>query len=179
MRWSSATPRRCAITSAASSAPMPELRAATEADLPRIAALARWVWLDSYADAGVSASFAAYLEQAFSIETLRASLRREPMWLIEEGEQLQAWAELDSTGDGQLELTKLYVAPPCHGRGLGAPLLLHLPPHPPPRAAVGGPAGEGKGGALRFPRREGPRLIGEGWFELEGQRHRNERLGWA
>ena len=157
---------------------MPELRAATEADLPRIAALARWVWLDSYADAGVSASFAAYLEQAFSIETLRASLRREPMWLIEEGEQLQAWAELDSTVDGQLELTKLYVAPPCHGRGLGARLLRHVRAHH-PRRALWLLAWEGNEGALRFYRREGARLIGEGWFELEGQRHRNERLGWA
>jgi len=160
---------------------MPEealLRVATEADLPRIAALARWVWLDSYADQGVSASFARYVEQAFDPAVLWRSLQREPMWLIEDGEYLQAWAELDrSAAPDKIELSRLYVAPPCHGRGLGARLLRHV-------RAVNAPrrlwlsAWEGNAGALKFYRREGANLLGETWFELDGQRHRNEVLGW-
>jgi len=31
---------------------------------------------------------------------------------------------------------------------------------------------------LRFYRREGAQLLGETWFGLDGQRHRNELLGW-
>jgi len=158
---------------------MPEiLRPAVEADLPRIAALARWVWLDSYAEAGVSASFAGYLDQAFDLAALRQSLQREPMWLVEDGESLQAWAELDgSAAPDKIELSRLYVAPPRHGRGLGARLLQHVREvHP--RRALWLSAWEGNAGALRFYRREGAQLLGETWFELDGQRHRNEVLGW-
>ena len=154
------------------------LRAAVEADLARIAALARWVWLDAYADQGVSASFARYVEQAFDPAALRQSLQREPMWVIEDGEYLQAWAELDSAAaPDKIELSRLYVAPPLHGQGLGARLLRHV-------RAVNGrralwlSAWEGNSGALRFYRREGAQLLGETWFELDGQRHRNELLGW-
>ncbi|MET0519644.1 MAG: GNAT family N-acetyltransferase, partial [Burkholderiaceae bacterium] len=125
------------------------LRAATEADLPRIAALGRWVWLDSYARQGVSLAFARYVEQAFHIEGLRQTLRREPMWVIDDGEHLLAWAELDSRGaDSRLELSRLYVAPPRHGQGLGARLLRHVR-QAQPRRALWLSAWEGNAGALR------------------------------
>ena len=157
---------------------MAELRAATEADLPRIAALARWVWLDSYASEGLSAAYAGYLDEAFSPAALRQTLQREPMWVIEAGEFLQAWAELDaSAADDRVELVRLYVAPPFHGQGLGARLLRHARASNPARPLWLG-AWEGNAGALRFYRREGASLIGETWFELDGQRHRNEMLGW-
>ena len=155
-----------------------ELRPAVDADLPRIAALARWVWLESYASEGVSAGFAAYVEQAFEPAALARSLQREPMWVIDDGEHLQAWAELDSASDPvRVELTRLYVAPPCFGRGLGARLLRHLL-HVNRHRALWLSAWEGNVGALRFYRREGASLLGETWFELDGQRHRNELLGW-
>jgi ribosomal protein S18 acetylase RimI-like enzyme len=153
------------------------LRPASPADLPRIAALGRWVWLDSYADAGVSSSFAAYVEQAFSIATLEAELQRGSMWLIAVGDQLQAWAQLGEPQDGRIELMRLYVVPPCHGQGLGARLLRQVrAAHP--RQSVWLSAWEGNAGALRFYRREGAQVQGETWFELDGQRHRNEVLGW-
>jgi len=157
---------------------MPELRAATEADLPRIAALARWVWLDSYASEGLSKAHAGYLDAAFATAVLGRTLQSEPMWLIEEGEFLQAWAELnDSAADDKVELVRLYVAPPLHGQGLGARLLRHArASHP--RRSLWLSAWEGNTGALKFYRREGAHLIGETWFELDGQRHRNEVLAW-
>ena len=154
------------------------LRLAQEIDLTRIAALARWVWLNSYADSGVSTGVARFVEHAFDPLLLGQSLRREPMWIIEVGEHLQAWAELDSAASpDNIELTRLYVAPPCCGRGLGARLLQHLRSTHRQRAFWLS-AWEGNVGALRFYRREGARLLGETWFELDGQRHRNEVLGW-
>jgi diamine N-acetyltransferase len=159
---------------------MPEavLRKATPADLPRIAALSCWVWLNSYADQGVSASFARYVEQAFDTAALLRSLQREPMWIIEDGEYLQAWAELDgSVAPDKIELSRLYVAPPCQGQGLGARLLHHVRAVNAQRS-LWLSAWEGNAGALRFYRREGATLLGETWFELDGQRHRNEVLGW-
>lgn len=157
---------------------MPELRVATEADLPRIAALARWVWLDSYASDGLSTAYASYLDDAFAPAALRQTLRREAMWVIEESEFLQAWAELDgSAADDKVELVRLYVAPPLHGQGLGARLVRHARASHPKRS-LWLKAWEGNAGALKFYRREGARLIGETWFVLDGQRHRNEVLAW-
>ncbi|UXH77600.1 GNAT family N-acetyltransferase [Roseateles amylovorans] len=62
---------------------MSSIRRAVAADLPRIAALARWVWLDTYASHGVTAAFAAYVEDAFRPETLARALAQDPMWVIE------------------------------------------------------------------------------------------------
>ena len=157
---------------------MPELRAATAADLPRIAALARWVWLHSYASEGLSRAYVGYLDEAFDPAALRQTLEREPMWVIEAGEFLQAWAELKgSASDDKLELVRLYVAPPLHGQGLGARLLRHARATC-PRHSLWLSAWEGNARALKFYRREGAQLIGETWFELDGQRHRNEVLAW-
>ncbi|PTT76066.1 hypothetical protein DBR42_27525 [Pelomonas sp. HMWF004] len=154
-----------------------QLRAAGVSDLPRVSALARWVWLDSYAAAGVNSSVAAYVNQSFEATVLQQSLAREPMWIIEDGDFLLAWAELDSRTPGAVELCRLYVAPPFHGQGLGARLLRHVrETHA--SCPVWLTAWEGNAGALRFYRREGAQFLGEAWFELDGQRHRNERLGW-
>ncbi len=181
-------PKPCVTTSAASSAPMPEdmaevLRAASEADMPRVSALARWVWLDSYATEGVSASYASYVERAFAPAALRAVAGSH--WVVESADGfLLAWAHVDPHADypvpgigGGVELAQLYIAPPCQGRGLGPRLLRHareLDPHRPLWLS----AWEGNAGALKFYRREGAESRGETWFELDGQRHRNEVLAW-
>ena len=159
------------------------LRAAATADLPRISALARWVWLDSYASEGVSASYADHVERAFSIEALGESAGSH--WLIESADGfLLAWAHVDPVAvcpvaviDHGVELAQLYVAPPCQGRGLGL-RLLRQSRELNPRRPLWLSAWEGNAGALRFYRREGASLLGETWFELDGQRHRNEVLGW-
>ena len=159
------------------------LRAATGADMARISALARWVWLHSYASEGVSDSYAGYVERALSADALGESTGSH--WLVESTDGfLQAWAHVDPSAASPIagvepgvELAQLYVAPPCQGRGLGLRLLrqareLH------PRRPLWLSAWEGNEGALRFYRREGASLLGETWFELDGQRHRNEVLGW-
>ncbi|WP_077034229.1 GNAT family N-acetyltransferase [Pelomonas sp. KK5] len=156
---------------------MPELRRAVASDLPRIAALARWVWLDSYAQQGVSDDFARYVEQAFAPAQLVG-----PMWVVEEGGYLLAWAQVDEAAPSPrpvpaVELKRLYVAPTRQGEGLGALLLQQVRESYADRA-VWLSAWEGNAGALRFYRREGGTLWGETWFELGGQRHRNEVLGW-
>ena len=185
-------PKPCAISSAASSAPMPEnaaenmaeiLRAANEADLLRVSALARWVWLDSYASEGVSASYANYVEQAFAPAALHALAGSH--WIVESAEGfLLAWAHVDPTAncpvpgiDGGVELAQLYIAPPCQGRGLGPRLLRHVRELD-PRRPLWLSAWEGNAGALKFYRREDAEFRGETWFELDGQRHRNEVLSW-
>ena len=122
---------------------MTRLRRADAGDLARIAALARWVWLQTYADLGVTDSFARYLDDAFSLKALADRLARHPMWVIEasapsgspDATALQAWCELDLHGDPQrVELTRLYVAPSVQGQGLGARLLRQARAEQPGRA---------------------------------------------
>ncbi len=62
---------------------MSQVRRAVAADLPRIAALARWVWLDTYATHGVTAAFAAYVDEAFHPDTLARRFRDHAMWVID------------------------------------------------------------------------------------------------
>ena len=169
---------------------MPEtLRRAEVADAPRLSALARWVWLQTYADFGVRDSFVAYLDQAFGVEALSrliADAAGQPMWVVEQGGHLRAWAHVDLTAacplpglsGPQAELCRLYVVPPAAGQGLGAALLRRLR-EALPAQALWLSAWEGNADALRFYRREGARPLGETWFELGPERHRNEVLGWS
>lgn len=166
---------------------MPDIRPACAADAPRLAALARWVWLQTYAVEGVHESFAGYLDSAFATAEL-ARLIADPtqrMWVAERESHLLAWAHLDLSAScplpglagPQAELSRLYVVPPAAGQGLGTALLRQL------RSALPSyttwlRAWEGNAGALRFYSREGAVLLGETWFELEQERHRNEVLAW-
>ena len=166
---------------------MPEARPACAADAPRLSALACWVWLQTYASEGVRESYAAYLDVAFAQAEL-VRLIADPtqrMWVVEREGHLLAWGHLDLSSACpvpgltglQAELSRLYVVPPAAGQGLGASLLRQL------RSAVPGhalwlSAWEGNASALRFYRREHAVLLGEAWFELGQERHRNEVLAW-
>lgn len=166
---------------------MPDLRVARPEDAPRLSQLACWVWLQTYAQDGVRASFADYLASAFAPATLAALISDETqaLWVAEQDGHLLAWAHGDLGATcpvagvlgPQLELSRLYVVPPAQGRGLGAALLRRLRAAQPDRAFWLS-AWERNEGALRFYRREGARLLGETWFELGQERHRNEVLAW-
>ncbi len=152
------------------------LRRARADDAPRLAALAQWVWLDSYAADGVEARFMAYLAVSFTPAAFERAIAdpQQALWLLEEGAALQGFAQLlrgapaPVANDARVELTRLYVAPPCTGRGLGARLL---------QAARKTWPGEGlwlsvwvgNEGALRFYAREGGRLAGQTQFMLDGE----------
>ncbi|MDT9001291.1 GNAT family N-acetyltransferase [Paucibacter sp. APW11] len=166
-----------------------KIRRAVRSDAPALSALARWVWLQTYALDGLRDSFIRYLDDSFSEARLHALIAdpAQPMWLLHEGNHLLAWAHVElgaawagsglAVGGAQAELQRLYVAPTRSGEGFGARLLQHvreaLPAH-----AVWLRAWAGNEGALRFYRREGAQQLGETWFELEQERHRNEVLGW-
>lgn len=148
-------------------------------DAARLAALAQWVWLDSYASDGVEARMLPYLSDAFALAAWQGVMQDADrvVWLIESAAgALQGLAQLrrgvaapvSPRASPAVELERLYVAPPCTGRGLGAQLLA---------AARGTWPGEGlwlsvwtgNAGALRFYQREGGSMIGDTSFLLDGE----------
>lgn len=163
------------------------LRRACPADAPRLAVLAQWVWLDSYAGDGVEARFLPYLVESFcadAFERLIADPDR-ALWVLEEGAALQGLAQLRrgspapvaGTAAPEVELERLYVAPRCTGRGLGGALMAAARSTWPARA-LWLSVWEGNAGAQRFYRREGGEYIGDTDFMLDGQAHRNLVFGW-
>jgi len=162
------------------------LRRARPEDVLRISALARWVWLDRYAiDGGVNDDVAAYLKREFDEQLLGQTFDLGRHLLMERGNALLAWAQLDDAaacplgGDGAgVELRRIYVSPRSQGQGLGARLLRQCR-----QEWSGRPlwlsVWVGNEDALRFYRREGAAFWGETSFELGGKQHRNDLLRWS
>jgi GNAT superfamily N-acetyltransferase len=161
------------------------LRRARAEDARQLAALARWVWLDSYATSGVEQRFLAYLEESFAPDAFEraASDPRQALWLLEDGAALQGFAQLVRGARApvptasQVELTRLYVAPPCTGRGLGA-LLLQAARETWPDEGLWLSVWVGNEGALRFYAREGGQRVGQTQFMLDGQAIANEVIAF-
>lgn len=163
-------------------------RRARAADAARLAVLAQWVWLDSYAMRGVDAGFLPYLAESFDagvFERLIADPHR-VLWVLEEGAALQGFAQLrrgapapvaGATQPG-IELERLYVAPRRTGRGYGV-ALLDAARSTWPEHQLWLSVWAGNEGAQRFYRREGGEVIGETSFMLDGQAHPNLVFGWG
>lgn len=152
------------------------LRRARADDAARLAALAQWVWLDSYATDGVENRFLPYIAASFTpaeFERLIAD-PQQAVWLLEEGAALQGFAQLRRSVPApvqtasSIELERLYVAPPCTGRRLG-PQLLRAARETWPGEGLWLSVWAGNDGAQRFYAREGGQDIGHTDFMLDGQ----------
>ncbi|MGM9484197.1 GNAT family N-acetyltransferase [Roseateles sp. NT4] len=162
------------------------LRRARADDAPRLAALAQWVWLDSYAAEGVEQRFLPYLAESFlpaAFEDVIAD-PAQAIWLLEEGAALQGFAQIGRGVPAPVpaavprnELKRLYVAPPCTGRGLGS-LLLQAARETWPGEGLWLSVWVGNAGALRFYAREGGQNIGQTHFMLDGQAITNEVIAF-
>lgn len=168
---------------------MTTLRRAVPADAPRLAALARWVWLDSYAEGGVTEAFAGYLDAAFTPAAFRQLLQdaQRALWVAEDADALCGMAQLCRAAPApvaadrpapDVELERLYVAPRCTGRGLGRQLLAAARGTW-PQQALWLSVWVGNAGARRFYEREAGRRVGETDFLLDGQAHRNLVYAWS
>ncbi len=166
----------------------PTLRRATPSDAPGLAILARWVWLDTYASEGLEPAYLDYLEDAFRPGALSGLLAdpHHAFWVIESDRALQGFAQLNSRSSApanavqrpQVELQRLYVAPPCTGRGLGASLLAAARSTW-PDDGLWLSVWAGNERAQRFYQRESGQVVGETDFILQGQAHRNLVFAWS
>jgi ribosomal protein S18 acetylase RimI-like enzyme len=165
------------------------LRRARVEDAARLAALGHWVWLDRYAPDGVESRFLGYLAESFSPAVFERLIQDpdQALWLVEdEGGALQGFAQLRRgrlapnmrAAAPQVELERLYVAPPCQGRGLGK-ALLQAARLTWPTQALWLAVWIGNDGAQRFYRREAGQVVAETEFILDGEAHANLVFAWG
>ncbi|MFG6431974.1 GNAT family N-acetyltransferase [Roseateles sp. LYH14W] len=162
------------------------LRRARPDDAPRLAALAQWVWMDSYASDGVENRFLPFIAASFTPAEFESLIAhpQQAIWLLEEGAALQGFAQLRRSvaapvyTASSVELERLYVAPPCTGRGLG-PRLLRAARETWPAEALWLSVWVGNSGAQRFYAREGGQDIGQTDFMLDGQPISNRVIAFS
>lgn len=162
-------------------------RRAGLADAHRLAALARWIWLQSYASQGLEDRFLAYLDGQLTAERLEPLLAdpQQVFWLHEHDGALQGFAQLrrdvappaDCRTKACVELERLYVAPPCCGRGLGRELLA-VARRTWPEQGLWLSVWAGNERAQDFYHREGGERVGQTDFMLDGQAHLNHVFAW-
>jgi len=162
------------------------LRRACADDAARLALLAQWVWLDSYATGGIESRFLPYIAASFTPAEFEGLIAhpQQAIWLLEEGAALQGFAQLRRSVAAPVqtassaELERLYVAPPCTGRGLG-PQLLRAARETWPGEALWLSVWVGNSGAQRFYAREGGQDIGRTDFMLDGQPISNRVIAFS
>ncbi len=144
--------------------PVARVRCAGGADLPAIAAIARRTWAATYAGLIPEEEQRAFLDRAYSEETLARRLQGAERLLLAEdpdGAPL-AFAEFRRRADGEMQLSALYVLPEAQRRGIGA-LLLQRGPAGPLLVEVE----PGNAPAIRFYEKHGFRRTGPRWLRRD------------
>jgi ribosomal protein S18 acetylase RimI-like enzyme len=108
------------------------IRRGTAADAPKLAALARDTFFDTFASTNDPADMALHLQRAYGVDQQTAELTDPSVitLLVEEGEQLIAYAQLRTgdepvcnTGPQPMELWRIYVHRDWHGKGVAQALM--------------------------------------------------------
>lgn len=152
-------------------------------DLPRVSALANYVWLDTYSQAGVSDDFAHYVQSELSVDqfTQIYQVKNQEIVVCEHDGYLVGFALLgygrmspNSNGE-QVELIRLYVHPCFKRRGIGTQLLASCF-----RRCLQASFSSlwltvyaGNHAAVAFYETQGFVRIGETYFKLNDQKHLN------
>ena len=107
------------------------LRRAHHSDASSIAAISIEVWVGTYLKKGVSAFFADYALEAFTAEKIRAALDDPAQYVVvsENDDGIDGFIQVSSPsiapviGCSDMEISKFYVQPRHHGKGIGKRLL--------------------------------------------------------
>ncbi len=105
------------------------ISAITVSDVPAVAALARLVWQDAYADIITQAQIDYMLEERYNAARLRGELEAAGIWWDKAtvaGQMVAFASTLLGPAAREMKVDKLYVAPQWQRRGLGGRLLAHL-----------------------------------------------------
>ncbi len=107
------------------------LRPANHADASSIAAISIEVWIGTYLKRGVSAFFADYALETFTVDQTRRLMEDPEQFMVvsENTEGIDGFMRVSSNspapveGCSDMEISTLYVQPRHHGRGIGKRLL--------------------------------------------------------
>ena len=159
------------------------LRRATHSDASSIAALSIEVWIGTYLKRGVSAFFADYALQEFTPEKTKAVISdRKEFVLVSENEdgidgviQVSSAREAPVDGCSEIEISRFYVQPRHHGKGIGKRLLDAALQHCRDKAApsVWLATNAENDPAIAFYLAQGFEQVGETHFRIEDERYLN------
>lgn len=144
-----------------------EIIKATEAHAARITVLAITTWIDTYATDGVRKEIANYVLREITESNIRMKITECSTFVVIKDEHILAFVIFD---EKESLLDTLYVLPRFKRQGLGRLLLEYL------KKQYGSyhlNCWEKNQNAIDFYQASGFREIGEAWFELEGEKHRN------
>jgi ribosomal protein S18 acetylase RimI-like enzyme len=101
------------------------IRPALPADAPDIAHVARVTWDATYTQSIAAHNRRQFLDRAYSLEAVRATIEREPDWfyVAARGRQVVGFAQYLRRLDGDGELVRIYVHPDHQRRGIGRAFL--------------------------------------------------------
>lgn len=110
----------------------PDIRPVAPADVDAIAALARVIWQDAYADIISAAQIDYMLDQRYNAPRLLAELAKPGYWWDQaciDGERVGFLSCLLTDTPGEMKLDKLYVLPQRQRRGVGGALIARAVAH--------------------------------------------------
>jgi ribosomal protein S18 acetylase RimI-like enzyme len=114
-----------------------KVRAAGEADLPGISALAKRTWSDAFGSSMNAEDLAAELETTRSEEYFRTALRKDTLLVADVDGELVGYVQFGDVTIPEVEvqpgdrgLHRIYVDTDLHGRGIGRALMDAALSHP-------------------------------------------------
>lgn len=100
-----------------------EVRDAGVDDAREIKSVARTTWDHTYRDTIPEDVRAAFVDQAYSADSLRRRIESKVFLVAAEGEEVLGFADFRPLSDTEAGLAAIYVLPAMQGRGIGARLL--------------------------------------------------------
>ena len=146
------------------------IRPATKSDSENISAIAIAVWVDTYATEGVRSNISKYVFNNFSINKINEEISLKNVLVVELENHLLGYAIYVESSEST-EIETIYVLPKFQYQGLGKSLLIEIRNKTlyPLRLTCW----ENNSEAILFYQSQGFIQVGEEYFDLENEKHRN------
>lgn len=146
-----------------------EIRTASANDIHALLAIARCVWIDTYATEGVRPSIANYLETFFTTSSMLSEMETKLVEVFELKGHLIGYAVLFES-DGSTEMENLYILPKFQGKGFGKQYVRRVLES---YNEVWLTCWERNTNAIGFYTSLGFQDVGESYFQMNNEKHRN------
>lgn len=145
-----------------------QIREATPSDVPLLVTIGQCVWINTYATQGVRESISRYVLSEFTVGKFESLIDTQKVYVIEIGAHIIGYGVVSNSVPYELET--LYMLPALQRKGYGKALLGFMQSK---YATLKLSCWEENQKAIEFYLRCGFIEVGESYFEMEGERHRN------